>query len=682
MRRPTFKPTLTMYVASVVVAGTGLAAELGRRLSVDSLRTGHAAAFLVLAVLLIVGELRTIPWLSLDEGGEVTPTWTFAYALVLVGPVPAAVLTMMVASALGDLVNRKPLYRVAFNASQVALCLAAGGFVLQLFGVDRDLVGLAPIGPLWMAATALGALTLFLGNNVLVCIAVALSQQRRVLPMIRRGLWINLSTDGLLLALAPIFVIVAERSLLLVPVLVTTAWLIYRTSILALTRHFEATHDELTRLMNRRAFLQRTQKHLEDGAEQRSAVLLVDLDGFKGINDRLGHQVGDLVLREVARRLTAGLGAGDLVARLGGDEFAILLARVSSAEDAVATAERLTALIQEPCQVSGFPVAVGATIGVAVTTDAIEDVAALLERADTAMYEAKRHRIGVRAHTPELSSHGRLSLVAELQRAITEHELVVHYQPKIHVATGLPAGVEALVRWQHPRFGLVPPGEFMPLAEQTELMVPLTEYVVREAFRQTARWKADGADVRVAVNTSARNLGDVRFPETIDAALRDAGLQPSDVELEVTENTVMAQSDRAVLVLNRLREIGVSLSIDDFGTGYSSLANLRLLPFDELKIDRSFVADMANDPSSALIVRAIIDLARNLRLNTVAEGVEDAEVLGMLQDLGCAMAQGFLIARPTTAADLTAWLSAGARRAAESDPAATVRSPTGLVVPA
>jgi EAL domain-containing protein (putative c-di-GMP-specific phosphodiesterase class I) len=265
--------------------------------------------------------------------------------------------------------------------------------------------------------------------------------------------------------------------------------------------------------------------------------------------------------------------------------------------------------------------------------------------------------------------------VAELQRAITEHELVVHYQPKIHVASGLPAGVEALVRWQHPRHGLVAPGEFMPLAEQTDLMVPLTEYVVREAFRQTARWKADGADVRVAVNTSARNLGDVRFPETIDAALREAGLRPGDVELEVTENTVMAQSDRAVLVLNGLREIGVSLSIDDFGTGYSSLANLRLLPFDELKIDRSFVADMARDPNSALIVRAIIDLARNLRLETVAEGVEDAAVLGMLHDLGCTMAQGYLIARPTSAEDVTAWLR-GARPPAAAPPACRLEAPS------
>jgi EAL domain-containing protein (putative c-di-GMP-specific phosphodiesterase class I) len=299
----------------------------------------------------------------------------------------------------------------------------------------------------------------------------------------------------------------------------------------------------------------------------------------------------------------------------------------------------------------------GASVGVAVFPEHGTDVELLLQHADEAMYDAKKSDRSVQSYNAKRTiRHGRLALLTELERAIEERELVVHYQPKVDLRTGNAIGVEALVRWEHPRLGLIMPGEFMPLAEQTELMAPLTERVLEEALTQTARWHRMGFPVSIAVNGSARNLHDTDFPNLVKGLLVANALDPRWLELEITENALLVDRLRAGKVLTALRSYGASVAIDDFGTGYSSLTNLRDLPVDRIKIDRSFVSDMNTQTGDALIVASTVDLAGKLGLTSIAEGVENQAVWAHLARLGCHVAQGYFIARPAPAEQITEWL--------------------------
>ncbi len=418
-------------------------------------------------------------------------------------------------------------------------------------------------------------------------------------------------------------------------------------------RH-QALHDALTGLANRTQLRQRAEPLLAAGRQdgQRLALLLIDLDRFKEINDTLGHSYGDVVLKAVATRLTQNLRSSDTVARLGGDEFVVLLPGVGGADEAVRVAGHLREVLEASIEADGVWLDVEASIGLVLSGTHGDDVDALLQHADIAMYVAKERGTGVCVYDEELNGHSpeRLGLLGELRRALETGELVLHFQPKVALGGADVCSVEALVRWQHPERGLVPPALFIPLAERTGLIRPLTRYVLDAALAQCRAWQDAGRTLQVAVNVSARNLLDDRFLDDVTELLERWEVPAACLELEVTESAIMADPQRARHVLGRLAELGVTLSIDDFGAGYTSLAHLKNLPVHQLKIDRSFVSQMTRHRNDAVIVRSVVELGHNLGLMTVAEGVEDQATSDQLTELGCDVAQGY--SRPLPAEDL------------------------------
>ncbi len=423
-----------------------------------------------------------------------------------------------------------------------------------------------------------------------------------------------------------------------------------------------ALQDPLTGLANRAALIDRIDA-LADRPEASSsrgvALVLLDLDGFKAINDSLGHPVGDEVLAYVAARLTAHLREDTLVARLGGDEFAVLLEDVAPRE-AVVVAQRLLTGVSQPIRVTRGEVFVGASAGV-VLGGAGRASADLMRDADVAMYRAKdegKGRVVVFEQSMHRSVVRRARLEAELRQGLDRGELLPHYQPLVDLATGDVVGVEALVRWQHPTLGMLPPAEFIPLCEDGGLIVPLGRMMLREACQDARRWQAmrAGLPFRVAVNISARQLRDRQLLGEVVSALADSGVGPDAVELELTETQLLSDLDEVADQLSDLRAMGVRIAIDDFGTGYSSLAYLQRYPIDTLKIDRSFVATAMGGGREAALVRCIVDVAHALELDTVAEGVEDAGQAVLLRDLGAHVAQGYHFARPMPAAGIDALL--------------------------
>ncbi len=429
----------------------------------------------------------------------------------------------------------------------------------------------------------------------------------------------------------------------------------------------QALHDSLTGLPNRDLFRDRVAAALEESraGSEGLIVMIFDLDHFKEINDTLGHQSGDHVLRLLAQRLRSVMRSTDTVARLGGDEFGVLAPGTADSDTALQLSARVQRAMERPFIVGGLTLEVEASIGIAVSPEHGDDVETLLRHADVAMYLSKE------THHPELYdrehdhySPDRLALVGELRRAIDERELVVYYQPRIELSTGAARSVEALIRWNHPERGLLGPGEFLPLAQHTGVVRLITRYMLDTALRQCRAWRDLGFDVSVGVNLFSRDLLDGGLPDEVGRLLAANGLEPRRLELEITEDTILADPARTSVILEQLGARGVALAIDDFGTGYSSLNYLKRLPVDVLKIDRSFVSRMEVDEDDAIIVRSTIELGHNLGLLVVAEGVENQETLIRLAELGCDTAQGYHLSRPLPAEDLTEWLLARAPRVA------------------
>jgi len=414
-----------------------------------------------------------------------------------------------------------------------------------------------------------------------------------------------------------------------------------------------AEHDMLTGLPNRRHFSQ--QVAVSVAAAESSggtvAVLFADLDRFKEVNDTLGHHIGDKLIVAVGDRLRQQLRDVGMVARLGGDEFAVLMPAVATMDDVRATANRFVAALRAPFVIDDISLEIGASLGLACYPEHGHDATRLMQCADIAMYSAKHAHWAVMTYDAALdvNTPARLALYGELRRAIDEDQLTVHYQPRVDLGTGAVIGAEALVRWQHPERGLLQPDSFIPLAEQTGLIRPMTSCVLRAALRECSGWRAAGRDLSVSVNLSVRSLLDPDLVTEVAGLLRESGLPASALELEITETTAMVEPVRSLVVLGELHALGVQLSLDDYGTGHSSLAYLSELPVDALKIDRSFVQAMDSSAQDATIVRSTIDLARNLGLQVVAEGVETAESWQMLAALGCDSAQGYWLARPEPA---------------------------------
>ena len=421
-----------------------------------------------------------------------------------------------------------------------------------------------------------------------------------------------------------------------------------------------ATTDELTGLPNREYFRTRLAERIAEAERTKStfAVMLIDLDRFKEVNDTLGHHYGDELLRELGPRLAASVGPAGLVARLGGDEFAVLPGGTADSKRLEEVATRLLACIKQPMVLDEMTLEVGGSIGISRYPADGDDTHALLRRADVAMYAAKEVQSGWKRYAPELDHHSmrRLSVLGEFRRALASGEIVVHYQPIVELDETRLRGAEGLVRWDHPQQGLLLPGDFIQTVEQTEMIGPLTRHVLERSIAECAQWRAAGHPLTVAVNLSVRNLLDRNLPREIEQLLGVYHLPADALQLEITESMLMSDPDRARAVVMRLSDLGVRLSVDDFGTGYSSLANLRALPIDELKIDRSFVSPMLREESDLIIVRSTINLGHDLGLRVIAEGVEDAPTLERLAGLGCDLAQGYHLSRPMAPDAFSDWM--------------------------
>ncbi len=424
--------------------------------------------------------------------------------------------------------------------------------------------------------------------------------------------------------------------------------------------HRLAHYDQLTELPNRNLFLEGLAEAVGDEDPDRGvvAVLLIDLDRFTEINNTLGVENGDRVLCEVARRLRGELGSEALVARLGADEYAVMCPRAQGSVGALSTAGAVQASLEQPIVLEGVALNVEASIGIAVMGEHAEDPDALLQRADAALAHARSHCTRIEVYSPACDHFDatRLVLLGQVRSALEHGEFILHYQPKVDLGSGSVVGVEALVRWRHPERGLLPPPSFIPVIEQTALIGPLTLHVIDQALGQMVIWRRRGIDLEMSVNLSARNLLDSELPGKILALLGRNSIPSARLTVEVTESAAMVDPDRAAAVLQALRCSGVGVSVDDFGTGNASIEYLTTLPANEIKIDRSFITDILDEPRAQAIVRSTIDLARNLGLTVVAEGIETDAVMEHLTALGCDVGQGYLISRPQAADDLTPWL--------------------------
>jgi len=427
----------------------------------------------------------------------------------------------------------------------------------------------------------------------------------------------------------------------------------------------QATHDSLTALPNRHLLYQLVDRRLSVDPAKPFVLLLIDLDGFKEINDTLGHQSGDQLLCQIGPRIEQLLERDNYtLARLGGDEFALLADRTLD-DDGDALAESVLAAFREPFDIAGLKIRVGASIGIALSPDHGRDTSTLMRCADIAMYNAKKGTGGFARYRSELDEHTprKLALITDLSDAVAQCKLLLHYQPIVRLADGAVHGMEALVRWPHPDYGLIMPNHFIPQAEKSELIHAFTLCVLDIALAQCARWHAAGYRLTVAVNVSARNLQDSDLAANVAGLLRRHAVPPTSLQLEITESAIISDRERSLATMQALSEVGVGIDIDDFGTGYSSLVYLKRLPARTLKIDSSFVTDMQTDENDKVIVQSTIQLAHNLGMRVVAEGVETQAVLEALRILGCDYAQGYFISRPGDADTMTAWLAAHYRPA-------------------
>ncbi|MBI3994958.1 MAG: EAL domain-containing protein [Nitrospirae bacterium] len=428
----------------------------------------------------------------------------------------------------------------------------------------------------------------------------------------------------------------------------------------AMIQHM-AFYDTLTDLPNRNMIYNRLQDAIgiDGGQGKPMALFVMDLDRFREINDTLGHRRGDFLLRQVGERLQKAMWERDIIARLGGDEFAVLMPRLTQSEDIHVVVRKILSALEAPFPVEDIPIAVEVSLGIALYPEHGTDADTLFQRADIAMYVAKKEGLGHAVYRSDQDRHNprKLALISELRHAIEHDELVLYYQPTISLKTNRVIGVEALVRWQHPNRGMVPPDQFIGPAEQTGLIHPLTRWVMEAAMRQCREWRRAGVDITASVNLSARNLLDPKLFDRVTELLRVSGGSADWMRLEITESAVMAEPIRAMEVLLRLHETGFRFSIDDFGTGYSSLAYLKKLPVDTIKIERSFVINMPKNANDEVIVRSTVELAHNLGLNVVAEGVENKDVWDRLSAIGCDEAQGYYMGRPLPAVELARWFN-------------------------
>jgi diguanylate cyclase (GGDEF)-like protein len=659
---PRIGSPLWNYITAVTVAGLG-----AFLVAVHGLPGSGISGLLeqpllwVIAALALLGELKRIvtPGKSGPDAGAVSVT--FCFAALLYWGFPVAAVLRVIATLVVALSARRAPFRAFFNVAQLTLSLAAAAAVLAIAHVDPT-----PARPWVPAGSQLGAVGLaaaayFTCNFVLVGVAGALHARASLLATLRRALPYQAFVTLALLSAAPLVVVAMNRSVLLLLLFLLPLSAIYANAAMSLNREYQALHDQLTGLPNRTLLLRRTADALTQAGRTgaKCGFLLLDLDRFKEVNDTLGHPLGDRLLQVIAYRLARSVRPGDVVARLGGDEFAVLLPAVRTITVAAEVAARLRAALAETVRLEGMTFEIEASVGIAMFPDDAVTVEVLLQRADVAMYLAKQRRTGVETYVARADhySPARLSLLGDLRRGIDRGEFELHYQPKVFLATGQAAGMEALLRWQHPDRGLLGPSEFIPLAEQSFLMRELTVHVVQLALRQASAWRRSGLAVQLSVNVSRRDLLGAGLAATIERELAGHGLPPGVLLLEISERALNREAADIAAGLNALRALGIELSVDDFMTGYCSVGRLKEMSIGEVKIDPSFIAAVASSPDTELIVRSAVHLLRGLGIRSVAEGVESPQVAASLRAMGCDVAQGWQFSRPLNAAAAAAWLA-------------------------
>lgn len=654
--------SLTLYVGAVgviglvVIAGVALGTDWGALSGqLDTL----PVAFLLLAAL--AGEVRPLTIHREDEPIETLSTSApFILALIPTAGLGVALIGQLVASAADDLLNKRDLRKAVFNSAQYACSVLTAAAVFASL-TSRDLFA----GPFSFELTDIPALlaagvAMVLVNRLLVAGVVALVTGQGVVTTVREDARFYVATHVVLLCIGGVAADVAEDGIGVLVLLVAPVVAVYLTTAAAIRHAHDATHDSLTGLSNRDRLMSMLVRGLRGGpsgppdAEAHPSPLglvLLDLDHFKDINDTLGHPVGDQLLKEVAARLRSAVESAHLEpCRLGGDEFAVVVD--GGLDETLQVAQALLASLEQPMRIGDLELLVRASAGVAVAPTHGADAETLMKNADIALYHAKLERDRISAYSAEfdVNTVDRLQLLADLRTALDTDQLAVAYQPQVDLVTRRTVGVEALVRWNHPARGLVPPDDFIPLAENSGLIGELTTYVLDAALSSLAVWRASGhQDLLIAVNLSARQLSDLALPRSVQEVLARHDVPPSALILEVTETGILSDPARVDAVIAALREMGVAIAVDDYGTGHASLSYLKRLEIDELKVDRSFVSDMGSDHHDFVIVRSTIALARDLGLRVVAEGIEDENTAHTLRDLGCHVGQGFHLGRPTTA---------------------------------
>ena len=673
---------LYAFVAVVGAAGiTILAALLALNWRSSGPTTQSLPALLMTTCLVFLGELRPLMRLQ-HTNREAATTTVFTIALLMLAGWPLAAMVQAAASVVGGAAGRKTWWRTLFNVSQFTLSLGAACLVLQLFGIaptpDR------PWAPsvTYLAAILLAGVAYFAVNLSLVWQAVAIWTGVPLRLIALREWKVELQVVGASVVLAPLITVVMKHQPYLIILFIPVLLVFYRSALAFDESEWQSLHDPLTALPNRKALRRQAELMLgSPGAPEpgslsslyasgrspaafsfppgRIGLFLLDLDRFKEVNDTLGHAAGDDLIREVAQRLSAAVRSEDMVARLGGDEFAVLLPGLPDVDAAQQLAQRLLDAVAVPYRVHGFTLDVEASLGIALHPDDAQHYDVLLRHADVAMYEAKRSKAGYVRYDPsrDRNSPDRLALLSDLRAALDNGRIEVHYQPQASFRDQRVVGVEALARWRHQSRGSISPETFVRLAESSGLMPRLTEYILDVSLRQAALWWRAGHGVPIAVNVSLRDIETAGFVDMVARKLSQHRVRPEALRLEIAERVLVGDAQLARTTLLGLSKLGVRLSLDDFGTGYASLLTLRRLPFDEIKIDRSFVSGLGYDTDDAAIVRSTIDLAHSLGLRVVAEGVEDPATWSALEGYGCDEAQGWLVSKALPAGEICTLLA-------------------------
>jgi len=619
----------------------------------------------MVAALVILGELRPVVASDSYAQDGVPISTAFVFATMYIWGFAPAVILQAVAVLLSEMMQRKDVWKLVFNVGQYVMSVSAAWLVMWVGGLHPTLAHPTVVDPTrGIDPSVIGWMVLSWSAYHLVnlCMVAGLgsSMGQTWWESFSEDFWYYTFSTMAVLAVSPFIVAMLLLDYRFVPLLLLPLIAVYKTASISRSRERQSLHDALTNLPNRVLLQQRLSASLDEMRREGTglALFLLDLDRFKEVNDTLGHPAGDALLEVVARRLVAAVRPEDTVARLGGDEFAVLLPDIEHPNDAIEVAGRIKMALAEPFMLEGVLMDVDVSIGIALCPQHGDEAEVLMRRADVAMYVAKGEQTGIEVYdvARDPNSPTRLGTVTALREALDHGQLELHYQPKVSLDDGTVVGVEALVRWQHPVRGLVPPDEFVPLAERTGLVHRLTAFVLREALDQVSDWWAHGLQVPVAVNVSMRDLQETDLAGLVAAELDAHHLPPTALVLEVTESVLAQDPGRAVATLRELADLGVSSSLDDFGTGYSSLLLLERLPVAEIKIDRSFVRRLDEEGGDPAMVRSIVGFAHGLGLSVVAEGVETSAAWKLLREMGCDVAQGYRVARPMAATPATQWL--------------------------